>query len=176
MGWRCRSLPRSPWILLTPSRESVGVLRIASAPRPRSPAAPSRETTDRVRKPPPPVTPAVRVSFAATSDSRDTRSGKARPERDCRVGLGTLRGSQKTMRRAQLFHATSAGARTRCAPQVSRTISWPITRSLVSSLPSSCAAVGVLACRATRRSGDAGRRARGGRCGAVRLHLVSAGE
>jgi hypothetical protein len=31
--------------------------------------------------------PAARVSFAATSDSRDRRSGKARPQRDCRVGL-----------------------------------------------------------------------------------------
>ena len=45
--------------------------------------------------------PAARVSFAATSDSRDTRRGKARPQRDCRVGLRDQRGSQKTMRRAR---------------------------------------------------------------------------
>jgi hypothetical protein len=67
-----------------------------------------------------PTPPAAHTSFAATSDSRDTRSCKARPERDCRVGLGTQRGSQKTRRRAQIFHATSAGARTRCALQVAQ--------------------------------------------------------
>jgi hypothetical protein len=33
-----------------------------------------------------------------------------------------LRGSQKTVRRAQLFHATSAGARTRCALQVAAVV------------------------------------------------------
>jgi hypothetical protein len=61
---------------------------------------------------------APRVSFAATSDSRDSRSCKARLKPDCRAGLGTQRGSRRTMPKAQLFHATSAGARTRCAARL----------------------------------------------------------
>ena len=90
-------------------------------------------TRDRVLTPTPSAhgqagPPAVRVSFAATSDSRDTRSCKARPQRDCRVGLrGPTRVAEDNAEGA-LFHATppqrasvrvgdpgSAGARTRCA-------------------------------------------------------------
>ena len=107
-----------------PAARHVGVLRIASAPDLARPPVDRRvQHRDGASAP--------RVSFAATSDSRDSRSGKARPQRDCRAGLGTQRGSQNTMRRAQLFHATppqrasvrvgdpgSAGARTRCALQV----------------------------------------------------------
>jgi hypothetical protein len=104
-------------------------------PRPRSPARRLTRTTygRRVR--------AARL-VRATSDSRDSRSGNARaprrrsarPEqgrraqRDCRAGLGTQRGSQRTMRRAQLFHATSAGARTRCAARM-RGAATPATSS-----------------------------------------------
>jgi hypothetical protein len=73
------------------------------------------------------VAAAPRVSFAATSDSRDSRSCKARLQRDCRAGLGTQRGSPRTMRKAQLFHATSAGARTRCVARLPRS-QWNTVR------------------------------------------------
>src|SRR5258706_3549367 len=78
-----------------------------------------------------PRPPAAGVSFAATSDSRDTRSCKARPQCDCRVGLRDPTRVAEDNAEGALFHATppqrasvrvgdpgSAGARTRCAMQV----------------------------------------------------------
>ena len=65
-----------------------------------------------------PRPPAARVSFAATSDSRDTRRAKARPQRDCRVRLRDPTRVAEDNAEGALFHATSAGARTRCGRQV----------------------------------------------------------
>ena len=42
---------------------------------------------------------------------------------------GTQRGSQRTLRRAQLFHATSAGARTRCTSPAELTCGAPSSAS-----------------------------------------------
>jgi hypothetical protein len=72
-----------------------------------------------------PPTPLARCSGRRRRAARSPRPRtrvtrdrcKARPQRDGRAGLGTQRGSQTALRRAQLFHATSAGARpSRAAP------------------------------------------------------------
>jgi hypothetical protein len=58
-----------------------------------------------------PRRPAARVSFAATSDSRDTRRCKARPQRDCRAGLGTEAPQRASVRAGD---PPSAGRRIQC--------------------------------------------------------------
>ena len=60
-----------------------------------------------------------------------TREGrKARPQRDCRAGLGTQRGSRAALRRAALFHAISVDAT--IGSSVRRAHAWTFRSQLAS--------------------------------------------
>jgi len=60
-----------------------------------------------------------------------TREGrKARPQRDCRAGLGTQRGSRAALRRAALFHAISVDAT--IGSSVRRAYAWTFKSQLAS--------------------------------------------